>query len=427
MTYKEAVDYLFSLQFFGIKLGLENIRALCRELGDPFNAYETVHVAGTNGKGATCAMLASMLREAGYRTGLYTSPHLVDFRERIQVDGHPVDEDFVVQFTGRIRPSLDRLKATFFEATTAMAFTFFREAGVEVAVIETGMGGRLDATNVLGPALTVITPIGIDHVQYLGNTISEIAREKAGILKPHVPVVVAPMDAVARSILESEAERLQCPFLRAEQSVVLTDVRQTGTGHCFGAYCGCAKTDFEIPLRGKHELQNATSALAAAGALRNSGWALEQPAMQQGLRKVRWPGRFEVLPWKPPLVLDVSHNVPGAQTVVDTFGSFFPGKRALFVIGMMKDKDYAGFLRTVQPIASRFVLTQPQVDRAAEAGALAKALTGDNGECVPNVSEAVDRALGMADSDEVVVITGSFYTLGEAMQHLGIEPFGDNG
>lgn len=421
MNYKEAVEYLYSLQFFGIKMGLENILRLCRELGNPQEYFDCIHVAGTNGKGTASALIESVLRTAGYKTGLYTSPHLIDFSERIRVNGKRISEDFVLSFTEKMKPLISELKATFFEATTAMAFAYFKEMKVEIAVIETGMGGRLDATNIVNPVLTVITPISMDHTQYLGGTIEKISLEKAGILKNRIPVVVSDMEISAKKIFIREAEKKQCPVIYSEKFCAVENIRQTKTGYRFSAFVKCREYKLEIPFAGIHQIKNATNALCALFNL--NGYNFADNDLNFGFSNAKWPARFQILDTEPVLVIDVSHNVQGAETLVQTLKAYFPYKPPVFVLGMMKDKDYSGFLSVISSLKGRIILAKPNVERAADVNDLEKAIKSKKVIKADTVALAVDKAMTIATDDEVVVVTGSFYTASEALIHLDIRPF----
>ncbi len=423
MTYAMAVDYLYGLQMFGIKMGLDNIRRLCRELGDPQEKFDTIHIAGTNGKGSTCALIESVLRSAGITTGLYTSPHLVDFTERIQVCGQPISAEAVVAFTARIRPLADELKATFFEATTAMAFAHFAAQDVRIAVIETGLGGRLDATNVISPLVSVITPIALDHVEHLGRTLVQIAQEKAGIFKPYTPTVIAAMDEEPRQALLRAARKLECPVIDAAPRLPVQIKRQSPLGLDLDFQFGCQQISITVPLPGRHQATNAATAMATLRELSEQGFRIPMDALVAGLGSVRWPGRFQVVNGKCPMVLDVAHNPAGAAVLADTVKACFPALRPVFVLGIMADKNYPEFLRVLCTMNGRFVLCRPNVARAADPADLAASMQTPKVELADRVSAAVDGALQSAAADEVVVVTGSFHTVGEAMEHLGLVPF----
>jgi dihydrofolate synthase / folylpolyglutamate synthase len=422
MTYPQAVAYLFSLQFFGIKMGLQTVARLCEELGNPQNDFESIHTAGTNGKGSTCAMIEATLRRAGYKTGLYTSPHFIDFSERIQIGGKTIDPEFVCWFTQKIKPLADSLHATFFEVTTSLAYSYFSKEKVEFAVMETGMGGRLDATNILKPLLCVITPIALDHMQYLGSTLEQIAGEKAGIVKERTPVVLAEMDAVAKQVCLLKAQELHSPVLFANSFLPVERIEQAENGYNVFARLECRPFSFFLPLCGKHQIGNAQTAITALVQLKKMGYPISDEMISQGISKTRWPGRFEIVKKDPAMVLDVSHNPQGAQTLVSTFQSFFPGKRPLFVIGMMADKDYAAFLEALKPLKGRFIVTKPGTARAAETNEMASKIPFAPVEQIPEVAKAVEKALKTANPNEVIVVTGSFYTAGEAMTCLNINP-----
>jgi len=421
MTYPQAVEYLYGLQFFGIKMGLDNIRRLCAELGNPQDEFDAVHVAGTNGKGSTCAMIESVLRAAGIPTGLYTSPHLVDFTERIQVCGRLIEPDAVAELTGRLRPLADELKATFFEVTTAMAFAHFAVRGVRLAVIETGLGGRLDATSVIRPSVSVITPISLDHMEHLGGTLAEIAAEKAGILKPNTPAVFAVQEREARQVLWDRARKFNCPVSEAGVRVPVHIRDQNENGLVLDVWRGCAQQTLALSLPGQHQAGNAAIAMATLEELHNQGFGISPAALKRGLAAVRWPGRFQVLRRMPRIVLDVAHNPAGAAALVETCKACFPGRKTTYVLGIMADKDYPGFLRAVGSSGGRIILCRPKIARSADTEALARAGAAFDPEIEEDVGAALDRALRSSPHEGVVVVSGSFHTVGEAMEKLGLE------
>lgn len=421
MNYKQAVEYLYGLQFFGIKLGLDNIKRLCAHLGNPQEAFRSIHVAGTNGKGSVCAMLDSVLRASGYKTGLYTSPHLVDFRERTRVNGEKIPESAVMSFTESIRPVADEIKATFFEVTTAMAFWYFREQGAEFAVIETGMGGRLDATNALTPLVSVITPVSMDHRQYLGDMIEEIAREKAGIIKENETVTCADMEDAPLAVIREEAAKKNCRFVSVRDKVKVHDVMQTRTGYRFSMTDGCVKLRPELALPGAHQLRNAATTFAALQELRRRKINITDADICRGLSDVRFPGRFQIIPAAPPVVLDVAHNPEAAGVLIRTFQMFFPEQKPLFVLGMSKDKDLSGFIRILEQAGGRIILCRFSNARSAEIKTMEKCCSQPIVYRADTVREALDYARRKASEDEVVVVTGSFYTVGEYLVQVKSE------
>ncbi|HEY6011417.1 MAG TPA: folylpolyglutamate synthase/dihydrofolate synthase family protein [Nitrospirota bacterium] len=425
LSYQETIDYLFALQKHGIKLGLSNSRALMELMGNPHRKFRSVHVAGTNGKGSTSAFLAAMLAAAGYRVGLYTSPHLVSFTERIRINNTPISEQRVVELARRVRDGYQRvplvqnekIAPTFFEATTAMAFTYFAEEGVDIAVIEVGMGGRLDSTNVITPLVSVITNIDIEHTEFLGDTLEQIAAEKAGIIKHGVPVVTGAVQPEVLEVIEREASskgttvrRLGRDFSPAQVGGgrdLIFDYR----GHTV-SYAG-----MKISMLGGYQVDNACLALAAVECLRGAGLALDESAARRGLEQARWEGRLERVSDRPDIFLDGAHNPASAKklavAVRDLKQSY---RRLVLVIGILGDKDHAGILGELAPLAERVVATKPAYSRAMGVAELAEAIRklGKTVEGADTVAEAVARARELATAEDFILVTGSLYVVGEA-------------
>jgi dihydrofolate synthase/folylpolyglutamate synthase len=422
MNYADTVQFLYALgnEVKTIKLGLGRIRAVLQALDNPQRAYRVVHVAGTNGKGSVCALIDAGLRSAGVRSGMFTSPHLIEPTERIQVDGMPVNRAAFERafnvvhdaataglqqgYRGPIEsglqaeacPPLDA-HPTYFETVTAMAFWAFREMGVETSVVEVGLGGRLDATNIVEPALTVITSIDFDHELYLGNTIEEIAAEKAGILKPDVPAVFARQRPEAARVLDARAAELGIRVTRAEEFEI-RDLEVTALGSRFsGITC---------PLAGEHQVDNAVT---AAQTLRALGIA------PQGMQEARWPGRLEHVAPNPDVILDGAHNPAGARALAAYLRRFYGGRKIWMIFGAMRDKAVAEVGRILFDVADELVFTAPGASvapRAMPPEAL-REMAG-RGHTEPTIQAAVEHTLRRASADDVIVITGSLYLVGEA-------------
>jgi dihydrofolate synthase/folylpolyglutamate synthase len=423
--YRETIEYLYALQKHGIKLALSNSVALMEIMGNPHRKFPTVHIAGTNGKGSTAAFAASMLRAAGYRTGLYTSPHLVDFTERIRVDNAPITEAKVVSLAQRVRegyqqPSTrgaEALNPTFFEVTTAMAFTYFAEEGVDIAVIETGMGGRLDSTNVITPLVSVITNIDLEHAEFLGTTLEQIAFEKAGIIKEGVPVVTGAVQPEVVRIIEREAAKRRAPVFRLGKNFHV-EPGSPGTRRSF-AYRGLKKSyeGLAISLIGRYQMDNAGLALAAIECLRNAGLPVDEAAIRSGLEQARWEGRLERVWQKPDLYLDGAHNPASARMLARAVGEMKRSyRRLVLVIGILGDKDYRGIMTELAPLADHVIVTRPEYSRALDLEALAaQARTMHRSVAT---AETVSKAIAMvreeAGEEDLVLITGSLYVVGEA-------------
>ena len=433
MTYEESVQYLLSLgrelasprQASVMKFDLKNITALCEHLGQPQRAFESVHVAGTNGKGSTSAMLDSILRESGLRTGLYTSPHLERITERIRVDGEEIsDSDFASAFT-RVHEAIEELLAsgklaahpTFFECVTAIAFVHFAAAGVEFAVCETGMGGRLDATNILVPEVAVITQIDFDHENYLGHSIEEIAGEKAGIIKPGARVVSAAEHLIARVVIRHRCAEQSAFLVEIESAFFLEDV--TASNGCFSftaiAYDSGARIPIALKLPGRFQVRNALTALATARMLAERGAPITDEAISRGFGAARWPGRLEKISEHPEIYVDGTHNPAGAREIVAFWDQFLAGRNIILIYGAMRDKAVDEIAGLLFPRASAVILTAPAQSRSISAPLLTE-LTAHHArraEVVPNPAQALVRALELASPEDVIFITGSLYLVGE--------------
>ena len=387
MTLEASLAWLYSTQQFGIKLGLENIHRLLDALGRPQDGPAFFHVAGTNGKGSVCAMLDAILRQTGARCGLYTSPHLVDFRERIRVDGEKISPEAVATGLSRIREVSEGWEhsPTFFEITTALALLHFAEKKCDYVVLETGMGGRLDATNAVVPLVSVITPIAFDHTQYLGTTLAEIAGEKAGIIKPGVPVVSATQAPEAEAVLCDQAQRM-------------------GSGY----WVGQSTEPQEIGLKGAYQQENAAVAVAAL-------WAAKVPVtseqIDEGLRTVRWPGRFQIVNDR--LVLDGSHNPHASAQLAQLWRDIYGDAKAIVIFGALADKDYPAMIKALEPIAAEFLFVPVSNVRSADPATLVSSLKS-------RVFASVGEALAAAEGR--ILVTGSLFLVGEAMSVLKIEP-----
>jgi len=421
MRYDETIDYLFGLQWHGIKLGLDNPRELLRRLGNPEKGIPYAHIAGTNGKGSTAAMLSAMLTASGRRTGLFTSPHLVSFTERISVDRVQVTEQEVVDLASEVMSAAEGMKPTFFEAVAAMGFLHFKRKGVDCAVLETGMGGRLDATNVIEPSVVIITPIGLDHAEFLGTTIREVAAEKAGIIKPGVRVVCAAQEPGALAVIEGRAQ---------ECGVSLhLEGREFGPENILRDPCQPFHTEFDyasgsgtikrlrLPLRGEYQARNASLAIRAFE-LMDKG--LKEDVIRNSLSGVVWPGRLELAADNPPTYVDGAHNPPASEALAGELMSEGLEGGLTLVIGVMSDKDAEGIIRPLLPLAREIIFTRAAYGRAASPDTLsarARALGYGGGMTeIPNVADALRAARELGAP---VLVAGSFYTAGEALEALG--------
>ena len=389
-AYTAAIDWLFGTQNLGVKLGLDNVQRLLASLGDPQEELRFIHVAGTNGKGSVCAMIDSICRTAGMKTGLFTSPHLVRFNERIQINGLPIDDAAVVQGIQRIRALVDEERhPTFFEITTALAFDYFRSQTVDLVVLETGLGGRLDATNVVHPLVSVLTSIDMDHQKWLGDTLSGIAAEKAGIIKPGVPVVSGPQFTEVKDVLERIAAQHSAPVSYAEKPLD-------------GLFIG---------LTGFHQRLNAAIAVRA---IRQAGLRASPQALKEGLANVYWPGRFQRIDER--IILDGAHNPAAARCLVETWRECIGPQKATVIFGGLCDKDLQGMLSTLGTLAARFFIVPIRSQRAASPADI---------ECfVPQQLSATqcasaEQALGLARRcNEQILVTGSLFLVGETLAIL---------
>lgn len=413
VEYQESLDFLFGLQRFGIKLGLDNIRALLDRLGRPESACRLVHVAGTNGKGSVCVTLASILGRCGLRTGLYTSPHLQDFSERIRVDGVPIAPRDVVALTCELRAASAGLQPTFFEFTTAMALLHFQRSGVEVAVLEVGMGGRLDATNVVSPQVTAITPVSLDHQAHLGADLAAIAAEKGGIVKPGIPLILGRQPEAAQAVLNELARQRQAPLRRIDM-----DFRIEGEGRLRYVGPHLDLDDLELALPGVHQRDNLAVALAAIGELRGQGLALDAAAIRSGVREVRWPGRLE---WRMDgqLLLDGAHNGAGAAALANYLQSL--NKTGIhLVIGIKGDKQAEAILAPLLPLARKLYCTVPPVEEAVSPTVLAE-LAADAGRPASihaTPAAALAAAMAARPGEEIVVVAGSLFLVAAVRELL---------
>ena len=425
----DAAQYIQSRARFGIKPGLNRISALLRELGDPQSALRFVHIAGTNGKGSTSAMLANVLRCAGYRTGLYTSPSLHSLTERICVDGAPIGEDDFADVVLRVKHAAMSVRgddqATEFELLTAAALLHFVRADVDLVVLETGLGGRYDATNIVHPELAVITNVDYDHTDILGARLEMIAFDKAGIIKENVPVLSGATGSAAR-VVERVARQVGAPLLLCGEDLRAVSVGVRGFDGQRVTYFGMDRDLPDIPLRlsGRHQVRNAALALGAVEILRRRGFDLSASAVRDGLRSVAWPGRMEIVQGTPTVVLDGAHNRAGAQALADALrelGIY----RAAFVIGIFADKDIPGMLRSLAPLMKSVVAVAAGGPRAAPPEMVADACRRFSGPSVTisaagSIEEGIAIGLEQAVYTDALVVTGSLSTVAMARQWLGL-------
>lgn len=427
MNYQQTLDYLFNaLPMFSrigaaaFKKDLTNTIALCEALGNPQHQFKSIHIAGTNGKGSTSHMLAAILQTAGYKTGLYTSPHLKDFRERIKVDGRMCEESFVVDFTEKIQPLIAEIQPSFFEITVAMAFYYFAQQKVDVAVIEVGLGGRLDSTNIITPEVSVITNISWDHMNMLGDTLEKIAGEKAGIIKPGIPVVIGETLPETLPVFEATAKEKGAPMLLSHHEFYPTDWQYTH--HHLAVNIATKRTDerttYTLDLPGVYQVKNLPAVLSTIHLLQQKGWNISQEHVLKGLfytkKLTGLHGRWELIAQDPAIILDVCHNEDGirqmmAQLELATY------RELHLIIGMVKDKEITKIL-SLLPKTAKYYFTKAQIPRAlpeADLAALASEVAGLQGQTFPNVQDALAHAKQHAHKDDLVLVCGSVFLVGE--------------
>ncbi len=404
MTYPEAIQYLFGLQMFGAKFGLDNTLKLAALAGNPQQKLRFIHVAGTNGKGSTCAMLESIYRAAGLRTGLFTSPHLVSFRERIQVNRQLIPEDDIVRLVDELRAAKGDLEVTLFEFATVMALKYFAEHACDLVIWETGLGGRLDATNIVTPLASVITNIAFDHQQYLGDTLAKIAAEKAGIIKSGVPVVTATDDSSALAGIELTARKNRSPLKHVNQASV-------------------ARLNFPTALLGEHQKLNATLALATVQVLQPQ-ITVTDDQIRAGLANVQWPGRLQLLqrPGGQRILLDGAHNLAGAETLRAALGRDFAGASPVIIFGALADKQWGEICDVLAPLAKTIFTVPVASPRTANPADLAATFRTANPSATVTPLTSLAKALQANRNEPFILITGSLYLVGEALELLGAVP-----
>ena len=410
--FSATLEYLYGLEKFGMVFGLENISRILDIMGNPHKTLKAVHIAGTNGKGSVAGMIAGMLREEGYSAGAYTSPHLVSFTERITVNGEEIGEAEVVELTEHLREKIQKKDKdrffTFFDFTTAIAFEYFRRKKVDIAVIETGLGGRLDSTNVIEPLVSVITNVSFDHTAYLGNTIEAIAREKAGIIKKGVPVVTGAAD-VPLDIIYKAAKGIGSPVYS-----LWRNFSYEKTGEQAMSYWGPSRAleGIRVNLKGDHQLANSAVALCAVDVLSTAGFPVRDNAIFDSLSRIRCQGRLEEVRQRPTVLIDGAHNPSGIHVLTEFIKACYGDRKKILIFGVMKDKEYDRMLQEIVPAMDTTILTKPVTERAL-APSLMKAYA--KGAIVAeDTRSALRTAKTLSGEDSLILVTGSFYTIGEA-------------
>ncbi len=417
----DTQSFLDGLGFFGWQLGLERIEKLCAHFGQPQLKYPTAHLAGTNGKGSTAAMLAAIGKSAGLRTGLYTSPHLVRLNERIQINGAPVSFQEIEDVLKSCRASIEKLQATYFEALTVIAFQIFAQRKVELAVIETGLGGRLDATNVVQPEVSVITTIGLEHQKHLGRTLAAIAREKAGIIKKNTACVSGVQQEAARKPIRQRCRQLRAPLYELSEYAAIQNISASPNGLQFSlasSHFNLNLANVACALLGRHQANNAALAILAARLLREKKFSMPDDAIRRGLQTAYWPARLQVLQTQPAIIVDAAHNADGMRVLARNLKESFKFRRLLVVMGLLADKALSPIFRAWQDLSPRFFFATPPTDRGRPATQLAQAARelGFHAKAFATPAIAFAEARQNCRDDDMLCVTGSHYLIGELMR-----------
>lgn len=424
MNAEQAIAYIHSVCWKGSIPGLGRTQELLKKMGNPEKKLKFVHIAGTNGKGSTAAMTASILRKAGYRTGLYTSPYIYRFHERIQVDGVEISDEELAEITEYVKPLADSMaqSPTEFELVCCIAFEYFYRKKCDIVVLEVGMGGAWDATNVIEvPEVAVITNIGLDHTEYLGDTVEKIAETKSGIFKPHGHAVVYRSTPSVEAVYERVCAERDVTLRKADFDGLVLKAH-TLEGQVFD--CGSRK-NLVLPLLGDHQLHNASVVLSIADTLIGEGWKISEQNIYDGIRDVRWPGRFDIVCRKPLFIIDGGHNPQCIEALVKNIRDYLAGKKVIALTGVLADKDYADMYKPVMPLVDRFVCITPPNPRKLEAEQLARYLrqAGAQAQASESILDGVKKAMDLAGEDGVVLCFGSLYSIGgirDALKDLGV-------
>ena len=426
MTYQETTDFLFNLQSFGIKLGLERMTAFLEAIGNPQKKFQSIHIAGTNGKGSTSAFLESILRHAGKRTGLYTSPHLVKVEERIKIDAVEINQDDFIKSVEILLPHIKYFKTTFFETLTALAFYYFAQKNVEIAVVEVGLGGRLDATNVIQPLQTLITSISFDHQHILGQSLEKITREKAGILKQNVACITNNESPQVLNILKNMCVSLHSEFFHIFEKVNLSNIKLTSEFSRFDFEFEKHKlSKVQIPLAGENQLKNAALAICSALLLSQVDIDISIEDLYTGMRNAYWPARLQLVKSNPRVVIDVAHNSDGISSLVSNLQKLYEFENLICIFGVMKDKDYRSMLTMLSSVTNIFIFVTPNYKRALPAETLAEAATDFSNlvKIYPTIDEAFEYAMSIATKEDLICVTGSHFTVGELISPLNCKRY----
>ena len=414
ISYREAIQYLYGLQKYGIKFGLSKTSNLLKAFGNPHHGRKYIHIAGSNGKGSVAAMVESILTKSGLKVGFYSSPHLVRFTERFRVNGREIAPEKAASITGELMDVINaRHPPTFFEVTTAMALIYFAREKTDISIMEVGMGGRLDATNVIKPIVSVITNISLEHQVFLGSRLIDIAREKAGIVKRGVDLVTAATQPFVIALFKSICEQKKASFWRVGK-----DILYRSNGFRFNYY-GFKRRfkGLEIGLKGRFQNRNAALAISVIELLEMKGFKVSSHDIIEGLGDINWPGRMHIVSREPLIIMDGAHNPTAVRELADSISKGFRFRRLILVIGMMEDKDICGIIKGILPIADYVIYTRPDYYRSASPENLVRqaATSKKPGEIVPVISDALDKAREMAHPEDMILICGSLFTVGEAM------------
>lgn len=421
MNYDEAIKYIEDTGKFGMKLGLQRIQKLCDHLGNPEKELKVIHVAGTNGKGSTTTFISSILISQGYRVGIYTSPYLERFTERIKINNEEISKEDVAKYVTELIPIIDKVSdeiignPTQFEIITAMAFKYFKDKGTDYVVLEVGLGGRMDSTNIVDPLLSIITTISYDHMKILGDTLGEIAFEKAGIIKKNRPLVMYPQAQEAEQVILKRAAEENSRVYRVD-GLKYNITSSSLSGTYFDVTGTYEYDNVHINLVGEFQVRNAITAILAAEVLKDSGCSIDRKAIYKGLRDARWPGRFEVLKDEPWVIIDGGHNVEGIRSTSGTIRKYFPDGKILVVCGILADKQYDDMVQELVKITKEFIAVTPSNPRALPAEELKKAIEqhGGHAKSAESIREGAELALSMANEYDAILFCGSLYMIGEA-------------
>lgn len=420
--YHQTIEYLYSLEYSGIKLGLENVSSLLTYLGNPQYKWPAIHIAGTNGKGSTAAFIFSILREAGYKVGLYTSPHLVDFSERIRINEEKISWSAIVKYTRDLKSQIEKRQATFFEATTALAFKYFADQKIDIAVIETGLGGRLDATNLVKPLLTIITSISFDHQRYLGNTLPQIAYEKAGIIKTGVPCITFQQDLIILKVFQTRARQVGADLFIIDPQKQIEVISSNLYGSVFDLVLPQGTlSNLKITLAGDFQILNA--ALAVEGVFRlPSAFTCSENHIRNGLVKATWPARFQRIAENPLTILDVAHNADGFKKILSFISKQAPSQKIWGIVGISRDKDYQIIADIMNTFIYKIGLVSNFSARSLDADILLSELKHHKPppEKFENIIEAYSAYRQSAPADDLLLIIGSHYLVGEFLKKIQI-------